>query len=199
MVTKGGARPAADALQPRKRKRWPSDLIMDGPELVKFALDVVPPLVDRLLDGAGWTRDDVDMYLMHQATSFMLDHLRNRLDLRAGSRADGACEDYGNTVSSTLPMLIRDLRDDGRLRPGQADAAGRLRRGALLGRLRMDRDLGGPAKSRHLAKGGLRTGHNATESRGEPAAGIVDRDAEAEDPGKCQEERSSHVDYPVAR
>lgn len=118
MVTKGGARPAAQALQPRKRKRWPSDLIMDGPELVKFALDVVPPLVDRLLDGAGWTRDDVDMYLMHQATSFMLDHLRNRLDLEE-DHVPMALRDYGNTVSSTLPLLIRDLRDDGRLRPGR--------------------------------------------------------------------------------
>ena len=42
--------PAAETpLQPRKRKRWPSNLFMDGPELVKFTLDVVPPMVDRRL------------------------------------------------------------------------------------------------------------------------------------------------------
>ena len=29
-----------------------------------------------------------------------------------------ALKDYGNTVSSTLPLLIHDLRADGRLRPG---------------------------------------------------------------------------------
>ena len=43
LVTEGGARPKAHAIQPRKRKRWPSSLYMDGPELVKFSLEVVPP------------------------------------------------------------------------------------------------------------------------------------------------------------
>ena len=36
MVAEGGARPPDDGLQPRKRKRWPSSLVMDGPEIVKF-------------------------------------------------------------------------------------------------------------------------------------------------------------------
>src|SRR5271157_2597686 len=81
MVTEGGARPAADALQPRKRKRWPSTLVMDGPEIVKFTLDVVPPMIEQVLDHSKWTRDDVKFYLMHQATYFMLEHLRARLDL----------------------------------------------------------------------------------------------------------------------
>ena len=45
MVAEGGARPAADALQPRKRKRWPSALVMDGPEIVKFTLEVVPAMI----------------------------------------------------------------------------------------------------------------------------------------------------------
>ena len=82
MVTQGGARPAEGAIQPRKRKRWPSSLYMDGPELVKFSLDVVPPLVDRVLGSARWTRQDMDFYLLHQATSFLLRHLRERHEPR---------------------------------------------------------------------------------------------------------------------
>jgi 3-oxoacyl-[acyl-carrier-protein] synthase-3 len=118
MVTEGGARPAPSALQPRKRKRWPSSLYMDGPELVKFSLDVVPPLVDRILADAQWTREHVDLYLMHQATAFMLEHLRVRMDL-AEERMPLVLEEYGNTVSSTLPVLVRELRSSGRLRPGK--------------------------------------------------------------------------------
>ena len=91
---------------------------MDGPELVKFTLEVVPPLIDRVLAGAQWTRNDVDMYLMHQATTFMLDHLRTRLGLDA-EHVPEALEDYGNTVSSTIPVLMHDLRKSGRLRPGK--------------------------------------------------------------------------------
>ena len=118
MVAEGGARPQADAMRPTKRKRWASRLFMDGPELVKFTLEVVPPLVDRLLRAARWTREEVDMYLMHQATTFMLDHLRSRLQLEQ-ERVPEALREYGNTVSSTIPLLIHELRNSGRLRPGK--------------------------------------------------------------------------------
>ena len=118
LVTEGGARPKADAIQPRKRKRWPSDLYMDGPELVKFSLEVVPPLVDKVLAAAKWTRNDIDMYLLHQATTFMLNHLRERLSIDREHTPE-ALEPYGNTVSSTIPILIRDLRESARLRPGK--------------------------------------------------------------------------------
>lgn len=118
MVAEGGARPAHKALQPRKRKRWPSSLYMDGPELVKFTLDVVPPMIDRILDQSGLPRDAVDFYLMHQATSFMIEHLRQRLDLDA-EKAPLDLEHCGNTVSSTIPILMSDLRASGKLRPGK--------------------------------------------------------------------------------
>jgi len=119
MVAEGGVRSAMpSALQPRKRRRWPSSLYMDGPELVKFSLEIAPPLIDDVLARAGWTRDRIDMYLIHQATLFMLDHLRERLSLDLEHTPE-ALEDYGNTVSSTIPILIRDLRDCGRLQPGK--------------------------------------------------------------------------------
>jgi 3-oxoacyl-[acyl-carrier-protein] synthase III len=118
LVAKGGARPVDDAIKPRKRRRWPSSLYMDGPELVKFSLEVAPPLIESVLARAQWSRDQVDLYLIHQATLFMLDHLRERLALDREHTPE-ALEDYGNTVSSTIPILIRDLRASGGLRPGK--------------------------------------------------------------------------------
>jgi 3-oxoacyl-[acyl-carrier-protein] synthase-3 len=118
LVAEGGARPAKDAIQPRKRRRWPSSLYMDGPELVKFSLDIAPPLIDGVLARAQWKQEQIDMYLIHQATLFMLDHLRERLSLDREHTPE-ALENYGNTVSSTIPILIRDLRESGRLRPGK--------------------------------------------------------------------------------
>lgn len=118
MVTEGGARPKETAIQPRKRKRWPSALYMDGPELVKFTLEVVPPTIDRLLCEASWNRDDVDYYLMHQATSFMLEHLREKMQLDE-AKLPIDLEECGNTVSSTIPILIHNLRCAGKLAPGK--------------------------------------------------------------------------------
>jgi 3-oxoacyl-[acyl-carrier-protein] synthase-3 len=117
IVNEGGARPKESAIQPRKRKRWPSPLYMDGPDLVTFSLDVIPPTVDRVLAQAGWTRSDVDFYLMHQATAKLLQHVRERLELN-GQNMPVALEEVGNTVSSTLPILIHDLRAAGDLKSG---------------------------------------------------------------------------------
>ncbi|MEN6458493.1 MAG: ketoacyl-ACP synthase III [Thermoguttaceae bacterium] len=118
LVAEGGSRPKETALQSRKRRRWPSSLYMDGPELVKFSLDIAPPLVERVLASAKWRSEDVDMYLIHQATVFMLDHLRECLGLDREHTPE-ALEQYGNTVSSTIPILIHDLRCKGHLRPGK--------------------------------------------------------------------------------
>ncbi len=118
MVTEGGARPDQLALKPRKRKRWSSRLYMDGPELVDLTLDVVPPLVERVLAAAGLTREGVDFYLMHQATLLLLEKLRAKLEVDE-RLAPAHLEDYGNTVSSTIPFMMHDLRKAGRLRPGK--------------------------------------------------------------------------------
>jgi 3-oxoacyl-[acyl-carrier-protein] synthase III len=118
MVTEGGARPKNDAIQPSKRKRWASSLFMDGPELVKFSLEAVPPMIERILAQSKWSKEKVDMFLMHQATALMLNHLRNRLNVNE-EKLPEALEHYGNTVSSTLPILIHDLRVKGQLQPGK--------------------------------------------------------------------------------
>jgi 3-oxoacyl-[acyl-carrier-protein] synthase-3 len=118
IVTDGGARPETTAIRPTKRRRWPSRLFMDGPGLISFTLDAVPRLVDRLLAQGRLTRDQIDLFLMHQATRLMLEHLRDRLGLDA-DRVPEHLENCGNTVSATVPILIRELRSAGRLRPGK--------------------------------------------------------------------------------
>jgi 3-oxoacyl-[acyl-carrier-protein] synthase-3 len=117
LVNTGGARPAADSLQPRHRQRWKSSLYMDGPSLINFTLEVVPPLVSEVLANAGAKREQVDLFLMHQATHKMLDRLRERLEIQE-DRLPILLEQYGNTVSSTIPLLMQELRSSGRLRPG---------------------------------------------------------------------------------
>lgn len=118
IVADGGARPEAAALRPTKRRRWPSRLFMDGPRLVSFTMEAVPRLVDRLLAQGQLTRDEIDYFLMHQATRLMLQHLRDRLGLDA-DRVPEHLANCGNTVSATVPILIRQLRSAGRLRPGK--------------------------------------------------------------------------------
>ena len=117
LVTEGGARRAEDAHKPRHRKRWTSALYMDGPSLMNFTVAKIPQLVDDILDGASLKKQDIDLYLFHQATRIMLEHLQTRLELN-DTRLPIVLKDCGNTVSSTIPILIDHLRGTGRLKPG---------------------------------------------------------------------------------
>jgi 3-oxoacyl-[acyl-carrier-protein] synthase-3 len=116
-VTRGGARPVEQALSPRTRQRWGSALYMDGPSLVYFTLEAIPKMIDELLSREGLARDQVDLFIMHQATRLMLDKLRERLGVNE-DRLPMVLEDCGNTVSSTIPIVIDRLRRQGLLRPG---------------------------------------------------------------------------------
>ena len=120
LVAKGGARPEADAIKPRHRHRWPSELYMDGPSLINFTVGAVPELVDQVLASAKLSRNDIDLYLFHQATFKMLDQLRQRIGLTE-EEMPICLENYGNTVSATIPILIDELRRDGRLRRGMTN------------------------------------------------------------------------------
>jgi 3-oxoacyl-[acyl-carrier-protein] synthase-3 len=114
MVTKGGIRPSEDAIKPRHRHRWPSDLYMDGPSLISFSVGEVPKLVDDILKAASLEFQDIDLFVLHQATYKMLAQLRERLDLDE-NRMPIFLRDCGNTVSATIPLLIDSLRSEGRI------------------------------------------------------------------------------------
>ena len=115
LVTKGGARPADQAIKPRHRQRWESALYMDGPSLITFTVAAVPQLVENILAAAKLKDQDLDFYLFHQATRKMLDQLRERMNV-SEQRLPMVLEHCGNTVSSTLPILIDAMRTDGRLK-----------------------------------------------------------------------------------
>lgn len=116
LVADGGARAAEDSIKPRHRKRWASRLYMDGPSLMSFTVVAVPKLIDEILSAAKLQSSQIDLFLLHQATRKMLEQLQTRLEL-ADDRLPIRLEHCGNTVSSTLPILIHDLRKERRIDP----------------------------------------------------------------------------------
>jgi 3-oxoacyl-[acyl-carrier-protein] synthase-3 len=117
MVNSGGARTAEQALQPRTRWRWESKLYMDGPGLIKLTLDTVPQTIQRVLELGKTTDAEIDFYIVHQATLKLLDTLRMEMRMDE-TRMPTVLREFGNTVSSTLPIMIDRMRCDGRLRRG---------------------------------------------------------------------------------
>lgn len=93
------------------------DLFMDGPSIFNFTLDVVGPTVDAVLAKANLSPDDVDLFVFHQANKFMLDHLVAKMGLPE-EKVPVVMGEWGNTVSSTIPMALVELRESGRLTEG---------------------------------------------------------------------------------
>lgn len=93
------------------------NLYMNGAEVMTFSLLQVPKAVDALLQKMGSTRDDIDFFILHQANKFMLDALRKKLRV-APEKVPMRIADVGNTVSSTIPLVLADLLDRGRIKPG---------------------------------------------------------------------------------
>jgi 3-oxoacyl-[acyl-carrier-protein] synthase-3 len=118
IVGDGGARCSEHAIQPKRRRRWNSRLYMDGQSLMDFSVVAIPDLVRSILSKSQLTLAQIDQLLMHQATRKMLEMLQQALEVDA-TKLPIRLANRGNTVSSTLPILIDDLRREGVLRANQ--------------------------------------------------------------------------------
>lgn len=99
-------------------KRTINNLYMNGAEIFTFTLRAVPEAVNKLLVRSGRKLEDIDLFLFHQANRFMLDHLRRKLRIPE-EKLPIRMEHCGNTVSSTIPILLKDLADSGKISKGQ--------------------------------------------------------------------------------
>ncbi len=96
--------------------RTVNDIYMNGSEVFNFTLRIVPDAVQRVLAGAGLSKEDVDLFVFHQANGFMLDHLRRKLEIPK-DKFVLFMESIGNTVSSSIPFALENAAQSGKLRP----------------------------------------------------------------------------------
>lgn len=116
LATENGFRNSEDAISPRHRRRWKSDLYMDGPALINFTVGQIPGMLQEVLHDANMTSQDVGYYLFHQATYKMLSQLQQVMEVEE-AKVPILLRDLGNTVSSTLPILINQMRVRGDMTP----------------------------------------------------------------------------------
>jgi 3-oxoacyl-[acyl-carrier-protein] synthase-3 len=78
---------------------------MIGRDVFNFAATVIPPHVENLLDKTGLTKKDIDSFVFHQGSRFIIETLVKRLGLES-SRVPLGLANVGNTVSSSIPLLL---------------------------------------------------------------------------------------------
>lgn len=82
-------------------------LYMNGRAVLNFSAKQVPDSIRRALALNELTLDDVDLFLLHQGSRHIVRTIAKRLEIDE-SRAPFLAADYGNTVSSSLPLMLTE-------------------------------------------------------------------------------------------
>lgn len=82
-------------------------LVMNGRAIFNFSLTQVPVQVRELLDAAALRVEDIDLFLFHQGSKYMVRQICSRLGL-SDDKAPLNLSRQGNTVSSSIPLLLEE-------------------------------------------------------------------------------------------
>ena len=86
-------------------------LFMNGSEIFNFTAEIVPPLVDDILSKNNLLKGNVDLFIFHQANKYVLDFLKDMVGIE-DDRFYCCVSKVGNTVSSTLPIALKNALDE---------------------------------------------------------------------------------------
>lgn len=99
-----------------------SSIYMNGKEVFRFAVRVVPQTIESALEKAGLTMSSIDWLLLHQANQRIIDAVANRLDVPM-ERVISNLANYGNTSAASIPLALDEAVRSGKVKPGHTIAA----------------------------------------------------------------------------
>ena len=88
-----------------------SYLHMNGPEIFYFTSKMVPNLINNVLMKNKLDFIDINLFVFHQASKFVLDHLMKKIKIPT-ERFYNNLENFGNSVSSTIPIALKGAIDE---------------------------------------------------------------------------------------
>ena len=89
-------------------------LYMNGSEIFNFTLETVPVLVADILVKNNVAQNDIDLFVFHQANKYMMNFLRRKLKIEE-DKFYYSLDKFGNTVSSTIPIALKEAAREHKL------------------------------------------------------------------------------------
>ena len=90
-------------------------LFMNGSEIFNFTLEAVPVMVEDTLIKNSILKEEIDLFVFHQANKYMMNFLRKKIKIEE-EKFYYYLENVGNTVSSTIPIALYEAQQEGRLK-----------------------------------------------------------------------------------
>lgn len=100
-----------------KETQYDGFFYQNGAGVFRFTLDRVPQMIDDILSKANYTKDDIDLFILHQPNVFMVKTLAKFAKLPT-EKVIIDVEDYGNTGNVSIPILLHNLKEKKTLKKG---------------------------------------------------------------------------------
>jgi len=94
-----------------------SYLQMQGQEVFKFAVNIVGKDVKQALEVVNMTPGQIDYYILHQANKRIIDSIRIKLK-QPEEKFPININKYGNVSSVSVPLLLGEMLEEGKIKPG---------------------------------------------------------------------------------
>jgi 3-oxoacyl-[acyl-carrier-protein] synthase III len=92
-------------------------LHMDGQEVFKFAMKMLPEVTEQALAIANLRKEDIDLIIPHQANVRIIEAAARRMDLPM-EKFMVNLDRYGNTSSASIPIAMHEAVETGRIKSG---------------------------------------------------------------------------------
>lgn len=83
-------------------------LYMNGSQIFSFTQKNVPIVIKQVIEKNNLEPKDIDLFIFHQANSYMLEFLRKKIRIPQGKFFINMTE-IGNTVSNSIPIALKDV------------------------------------------------------------------------------------------
>lgn len=91
---------------------------MDGQAVYRFAVRQVPACISQVLEKAGLSTEDIDLFILHQANVRIIEAVAKRLGVDMGKFPMNIGR-VGNMSAATIPVLLDELNREGKLKRGE--------------------------------------------------------------------------------
>lgn len=89
-------------------------LYMNGAQIFVFTQKNVPRVIEDVLAKNNLKKEEIDLFILHQANSYMLDFLRKKMHIDE-DKFYMFMENVGNTVSNSIPICLAEAQGKGQL------------------------------------------------------------------------------------
>ena len=108
----------------RQPDRWEEEgfkeltsFAMQGREVFKFAVTEVPQIIKDLAEKYSFDLEEIDYFILHQANARIIEATAKKLGI-SRDKFPMNIMNYGNISSASIPILLWEMKQDGRLKPG---------------------------------------------------------------------------------